>query len=103
MCRPRYTCVTVRMYVADHVVLGNVTGYWDMMGQQGRIHEFFEGGSGREFFKEGVRVQVRGNFHILRSKKNLGGLPPPPLDPPLVRARLVQGPWDLHAFCNCNY
>ena len=44
MCRPRYTCVTVRMYVADHVVLGNVTGYWDMMGQQGRIHEFFGGG-----------------------------------------------------------
>ena len=27
------------------------------------------GGSGPEFFEGGVRVQVRGNFHILTSKK----------------------------------
>ena len=27
------------------------------------------GGSGPEFFERGVRVQVRGNFHILTSKK----------------------------------
>ena len=42
--------------------------------------EFFEGGGGG-----GVRVQVRGNFHILTSKtkqKSEGGFkPPPPLDP----------------------
>ena len=38
----------------------------------GRIWEFFKGGggSGPEFFEGGgVRVQVRGNVHILTSKK----------------------------------
>ena len=46
------------------------------------------GVSGPEFFKGGgFRVQVRGNFHILTSKKTTsGGLNPltmHPLDPPL--------------------
>ena len=40
---------------------------------QGWIYEFFDGGgvggSGQEFFKGVFRVQVRGNFHILTSKK----------------------------------
>ena len=49
------------------------------------------GGSGPEFFEGGggVRVQVRGNFHILTSKKNTtseggggGGKPPTPPPPP---------------------
>ena len=51
------------------------------------------GGSGPEFFEGGFRVQVRGNFHILTSKKQKktseggGGFKPPnppPLDPLLT-------------------
>ena len=59
------------------------------------------GGSGPEFFDGGggVRVQVRGNFHILTSKKTqkttsggggLNPLTPPPLDP-LLGATFSQG------------
>ena len=46
------------------------------------------GGSGPEFFEGGFRVQVRGNFHILTSKKNKkttsegGGVKPPNPPPP---------------------
>ena len=36
-----------------------------LRGGGGSGPEFFEGGGG------GVRVQVRGNFHILTSKKNV--------------------------------
>ena len=59
---------------------------------QGRIWEFFKGGggSGPEFFEGGgggFRVQVRGNFHILTSKKKekqpLKGRFKPPNPPPL--------------------
>ena len=62
------------------------------------------GGSGPEFFEGGVKVQVRGNFHILTytKKKNQplkgGGLNPlpPPLDPLLLiyqARRLVWKRW----------
>ena len=45
------------------------------------------GGSGPKLFKGGggVRVQVRGNFHILTSKKNLGGGGVKPHTPPWIR------------------
>ena len=43
------------------------------------------GGSGPEFFEGGVRAQIRGNFHILTSKKknpSEGGGGFKPLTPP---------------------
>ena len=43
------------------------------------------GGSGQEFFRGGVRVQVRGNFHILTSKKNKPGGGVTPKLPPWMR------------------
>ena len=51
---------------------------WCVAGADLRILQRGGGGSGTEFFKGGggVRVQVRGNFHILTSKTPL----PPPLE-----------------------
>ena len=65
------------------------------------------GGSGPEFFKGGVRVQVHKNFHILTKKTSGGGRvkPPntPPPDPPLgtyLRAgggQIISPPLELGA------